>query len=1131
MSKSRPVPTAQQALAASPQLSVWVSANAGSGKTKVLTDRVLRLLLEGVAPHRILCLTYTKAAAAEMSVRIQNALREWVVTEDASLTEALRILLGATPDTAMLCRARKLFAQVVDHPEGIRIHTIHALCQSLLRRFALEAGVSPHFRLMGDQEASLLLEEAKHRFFAAQLNDADGTTLREAVRLVASHVSETTIHELLDTAITDRGKMAKVLALSPEMHREYLCQSLSLNPDFLQCSAEDLVKTFFRYDDLDLARWRLAYKAMMGGTPSTDIPIAEGLKYWMQSAKTEADAQKWCEKLLTQKQEIRKTLFTKKVFTAYPEIADILPQEATRAYHYTHTLLGKKSVALSQAAWLMIHAMLAIYHQLKLQRGLLDYEDLIAETSGLLSRPNVAPWVLFKLDGGIDHILVDEAQDTSRIQWQLVDALANEFFSGHSAGNNKRTLFVVGDEKQSIYSFQGADPTAFAEMKQYFAARIRAAEKPFENISLLLSYRSTAPVLQAVDAIFAQESTRQGVIQTESEILHTASRKEAGRVELWPLIAGEDEEDNEAYTLAEAKEYQPLAYQLLAEKIADTLSAWLNERRYLHGRKRTIRAGDIMILVRQRGPLFYALIRSLKSKNIPLAGADRLSLSGHIAVQDLLALAEFLLLPEDDLSLCCLLKSPLFCFSEEDIYTLCQGRESSVWAKLKQQTAEHFTHAVAKLSRWLDKVDYLPPYELFSMILEAEEGRIAFAARMGDEVQDPLSEFLSLALEYEQLHQPALQGFLQWFRQSDIEIKRDMEQTQDAVRILTIHGSKGLEAPIIILPDTTGTPVETPRLLVQPRPPCLFWNFSTTHLPESLKSLQEERKTAALYEYRRLFYVALTRAADELYIAGYQGKRAIPENCWYRMAESGLKPIMVENTDGIGVLSDEPATPPLSSTTTESASDLAENKVTPIPAWIKQPPPAEPIPPKPLIPSRPSVAEPDAEAPAPQFSALKRGKAIHLLLEIIPDIPEALRESSAQLLLQQHWPEGDAAAHSTVWHEVSAILHHPEFAEVFAKNSQAEVPITALVTEADGTPRIISGQIDRLRILPESILLVDYKTNRHIPQTPQTIPAFYKQQMTGYARALRAIYPHHTIRAAILWTSGPELMILDDLGL
>ncbi len=1125
--------TQQQKIAANPAHSVWVAANAGSGKTKVLTDRVLRLLLQGVPPHRILCLTYTNAAAAEMALRVQEKLREWVTLSETVLSSAIHNLTSETVTEKQILRARKLFAQVVDNPEGVRIQTIHSLCQSLLRRFAIEAGVSPHFRLMGDQETQGLLKEAQDRFYASQLGDAEGTAMKQAVRLAASYLSESVISDLLREIVSDRAALSKVIARGQQDYISRLTAALQV--ENFEMGEAELAQRHFVYTEAALQDLRRLLSHLVTSKAPTDQKLAKALEAWLHAECAADNIDTWLAAMLTQKNEPRSCkagqILTKAVLTNCPDALDIAAREVQHAMVFWQRRAALRMAKMSEAAWHIASGFIAHYHMLKNQRGLLDYEDLISLTAELLAKPSIAPWILYKLDGGIDHLLVDEAQDTSRIQWQLIDALATEFFVGESAVESHRTLFVVGDEKQSIYSFQGAEPAAFAEMKQHFATQIKAAEKQYEAVNLSLSFRSTQAVLQAVDAVFADPETQKGVAITEPRIMHSAHRTVAGKVELWPLIQGEESDEREAYTIPDRSTIPQLPEKLLAEKMAETIQRWLREKRILKGKNRPVHAGDIMVLVRRRGAFFNFLITELKKRNIPLAGADRMNLSDHIAVQDILALAQFLLLPEDNLNLACLLKSPLFGFSDEQLYQVCQPRphKSTVWNELRNQTEPFFIAAKTTLEHWLNKVDYLPPYEMLSLVLEAEGGRQQFASRMGEEVHDPLTELLALALDYEQLHQPSLQGFLHWFGQSKIEIKRDLEQSQQKVRILTVHGSKGLEAPIVFLPDTTTKPDEKERLIWNTDESLFFWNYSSPDAPEMVKTYRAHHNEKAMEEYRRLLYVAMTRAADELYIAGWRGKRDnVNDHCWYRLAERGLRTIATAKNiewqsemQEMLVLENEDAS--------LEASQANEQKITPeiskipLPAWVKTAPENEPFPPRPLIPSRPEMAEPATESPTLHPSNYQRGQAVHSLLEILPDMPEAQRHTAAKMLLTRHWPEATEAEAAQVVQEVLAILVHPEFAPVFAVGSQAEVPLTAMITQ-EGIPRILSGQIDRLCITPTEILVVDYKTNRNIPTAQENIPIYYRKQLEGYAAALSKIYPQHTIQTAILWTSAPLLM-------
>jgi ATP-dependent helicase/nuclease subunit A len=1148
--------TAQQRKAANPAHSVWVSANAGSGKTRVLTDRVLRLLLSGVAPHRILCLTYTNAAAAEMALRIQRQLAHWVVSEESVLQDALTQLLEQKPDAATMLRARRLFAQVLDAPEGIRIQTIHALCQSLLRRFTIEADVPSHFRLMEDQETRALFAEAKERLFLMPRQHEENSPLVRAIQQLAETISESLWNTAIWEIISDRAELETLLAKGLEHFQEGLVTLLGM--DYRHETEEALIKRHFTYTDTEISQLRALVPVLQSSDKPTDHKMAAALTRWLAWYPdiTDSVVEQWLTAMLTAADKQPRAVHHSSFITNYvvkkiPEAREWLGAEVARAVRFFTELVILRNAQMSESFWHIAAALLAIYETLKMQRGLLDYEDLIGKAGQLLTRSGLAPWVLYKLDGGIEHLLVDEAQDTSRIQWQIIEAIASEFFVGDSAAKAPRTLFVVGDEKQSIYSFQGAEPAAFAEMKQLFAQKIKAAQQGYEAVSLSLSFRSSAAVLRAVDAVFQTPEARSGVVQDAQEIQHQAKREVFGRVELWPLCVAEDEDERESWSIPDQHLIPQHAERILAEKIAHTIKQWLQEGRSLAGYNRAIEPRDIMILVRQRGAIFDFLIAALRRHHVPLAGADRLKLSEHIAVQDMLAFAQFLLLPDDDLNLACLLKSPLCGLTEAQLYTLCQGRTGTVWAELRRYQHGVFAEITQRLQQWLKEADYVPPFEMFSKVLEAEGGRKRFIRTMGEEANEPLNEFLALALHYETLHQPSLQGFWHWFGQANVEIKRDMEQSRNEVRILTVHGSKGLEAPIIFLADTTSLPQDKERVLWWESPSHhkgFLWSYASDEDSDIVKALKQQEKDKTLEEYRRLLYVAMTRAADELYIGGVASKKSkgkAPQGSWYHFIEKGMQALvnaqMAEVHQKITPEGEVLETIILADA--EEARDLAEKQVREaalphapnqpivsalptLPDWGLRAAPEEPLPPRPLTPSRPEGVEPAADSPRLEDVEIrKRGVILHRLLEILPTLPATQWEAAGKLLITQAMPRLEGATQQAWLAEVQAILQHPDFFPVFATGSQAEVPITATI-EQDGKPRVLSGQLDRLVVTETSVLVVDYKTNRSIPPSAAEIPPLYRQQLTSYAKALAIIYPQHEIKTAILWTAAPLLMPL-----
>ncbi|MBT7941905.1 MAG: UvrD-helicase domain-containing protein, partial [Alphaproteobacteria bacterium] len=717
-------------------------------------------------------------------------------------------------------------------------------------------------------------------------------------------------------------------------------------------------------------------------------------------------------------------------------------------------------------------------------------------------------------------------------QWDVIKALAGDFFAGEGAREGERTVFAVGDEKQSIYSFQGADPFMFGHTRDHFATGASDAGKTFAPVELVRSYRSTESVLKAVDAVFGNERAREGLTFDDKPINHIWARDgQAGLVELWPTIKP-----------GEAIEIKPWDAPLdrlpidspenrMAGRIADTIKDWLDNGEELPSAGRPIREGDIMILVRQRGSFAEKMVNTLKQRNIPVAGADRMVLTEQLAVMDLLALGRFLLLPEDDLTLAVVLKGPLFGFTDnDDLFPLAYQRPGTLWAALKAADNPKCLQAHKRLSELLGRADFMPPFEFYARLLGPEGGRRALLARLGQEADDPIDEFLNLTIDYEREHVPSLQGFLSWIEAGRTQIKRDLEQGHGEVRVMTIHGSKGLQGNIVFLPDTCSMPTarqESKLRWVNEPDPALLWAPSKDQEESRTAALADENSELRTQEYRRLLYVAMTRARDRLYIGGWEGSRKPGENCWYNLIEPAFKEIAedVESPLGEGVLrltnrqNAEPDGKPISDI-------LLADESPKTPQWAVSPPAPEPEPATPLTPSRLSQDdEPPVRSPfdGDDGARFKRGTLIHRLLEGLPALAPEKRARAAASYLGRPAHDLAPVQQAAIADEVLNVLENTEFAALFGPHSMAEVPVSGVI---EG--RIVSARIDRLSIGKDEISIIDYKTNRPPPLNPGEVAPAYLGQMALYRSLLRQIYPGRTVSCVLAWTDGPRLMSLPD---
>ena len=876
---------ANQARASDPSASAWVSANAGTGKTEVLVRRVLRQLLAGSEPQRILCLTYTKMAAAEMQNRLLKELAAWATMEDGTLRERLASLLGRAPGDAEAKAARRLFAQTLEAKGGLKIYTIHGFCERLLQRFPLEAEVTPHFAVLDEAEAVRLKGAAFDAVMARAAADRDGPLGQALAKIVAVTV-EDYFRKIVDTVLGRRGDLARMMALHEG------------DPDWTRCEERCLKRLFGLGEEVSEAELTtqladvladsdvealLAALEVNGEESRTDQELRDGL----QATRAASGAVRVAALrpiFLTDKNTPRRSVCSKTLRQAEPRLCAALDIAQGRFDRLATQRAQLACAEASAAVLLLADTIQAEYDRAKQSEAVLDYDDLILKTNVLLSRAGAAAWVLFKIDGGVDHILVDEAQDTNPKQWSIIERLAEEFFAGEGASDTLRTLFAVGDEKQSIYSFQGADPVRFGTVGRRFRAKAMAIEQTWNDVPLTLSFRSTEAVLKAVDAVFNKRPAAEGVIWHDGDIIehHAFRTGQAGLVELWPVVAETKIEPAEAFEPWNEDAVPPHAVDVLCQRIAGQIKAWLDKDEELESEGRKIKAGDILILVRRREPFTAPMIRALKREKIAVAGADRMQLLQQIAVMDLMALADVLLMPEDDLSLAVVLKSPMFGLNDDDLFELAFDRRTSLWNVLQAKAKENarFTEAAETLSRWLSRVDLTPPYEFFLELL-GESGqamRKRMLTRLGPEAAESLDEFLDLALGFDREAPPSLQGFVNAMRSTDVEIKRDMEQKRDEVRIMTVHGAKGLQAPIVFLPDTCmrprpqgasihllarhGVPPEEVGHIVWPA-----GGNALTHIEEA----KDLARKAELEEYHRLLYVAMTRARDRLYVCGWQG--------------------------------------------------------------------------------------------------------------------------------------------------------------------------------------------------------------------------------------------------------------------
>ena len=1131
---------------ADPRASAFVSANAGSGKTRVLVDRAARLLLAGAQPARILCLTFTKAAASEMQDRLYQRLGAWTIAPDDTLREELRELTGGAPD---LAQARRLFARALDTPGGLNVQTIHAFCERLLRNFPIEAGLDPGFIVLEEADAARLNQDARRDVAVAAARDPAGAAARAFEALAAAR-SDRAADAAFSWIIARRHSLSDLFevrgGLEPVLRA--LRARLGLPAD---ATAESIMRD--AWERTPKARLRGAASVMQSGG-KTDMERAAKLLSALAENDPEIAWPLYMQAVRTQKGErFSGGLCSKGVAESAPHVAELFGaretpgSECARIDTVQAHLKAARCADLSAATLTLGHAFIAAYEARKRRLRALDFTDLIHRARRLLTDSEARDWVLFKLDGGVDHILVDEAQDNSPEQWEIVGAAAAEFFTGEGVAQTLRTLFAVGDEKQSIFSFQGADPAQFRGARAHYAALAAEAGLTFNDPPLLTSFRSAPNILSAVDHVFTGEVAARlfaGEAQAGEPMQHLAHRADrTGVVELWPALPAADaaeDGDPAAPVDAPAPDSPPTALaRLIAQRIRDMIAGGASVHDKDEKRTRAVRAGDALILVRRRNAFFEEMIRQLKIAGLPVAGADRMRLTDQTAVKDLLALARFALLPEDDLSLAELLRSPFFqpaggepVITEQALFDLAQPRTGRLWTALRETADARFAEAKIVLGETLARVGVAAPYDFFSRFLNrlAPEGA-SFArrlyARLGPEAEDPIEEFLARALAHQRKGPPSLQRFLAEIEAEGAAIKREMEAARDEVRVMTVHGAKGLEAPVVFLPDTTSYKRRPGEGGLFEDAECgLIWSPRKEDDPPAAALLRADKEARDDAEYLRLLYVALTRARDHLIVCGWRmGPRngrnpegRIDEGCWHELVQAGLEragAIHCETPAGQGLMLG--VAPEAAQAETVIAGAVIA------PEWTRQMLAPERRArldaPSKLLTEEGEISAATSPLSGANAARYLRGSLIHKLLELLPLLPEGEREAAGRKWLGRR-AQIDAAAQEDVLAATLRVLAHPDFAQVFGPGSRAEVPIAGALPSGAR----VSGAIDRLVVTPADILVVDYKTNRPPPATIADTDPAYIAQMAAYRAVLESVFPGRAVRCALLWTDTPVLM-------
>lgn len=1124
--------TDEQRPAVDPGEVVWLSASAGTGKTQVLSARVLRLLLQPeVSPGQILCLTFTKAGATEMAARINEVLARWVRASEMELASDLKAI-GADFGPKSVAHARTLFAEVLDCPGGgLRIDTIHAFAQWLLAAFPHEAGLVPGTRAMEDRDRDLLLREVLADLLITAERENDAATL-DALAELSVRLGPDSVQGYLLRCASAREAWEGPGAWQPPMRANVL-RLLGLPSD----ACENDLAALCADEVFDVEALRCCLSAYSQWNGKKGLAGRAVIADWLSAAPAQR---------LAGLEDLHKVLFTQK-----DTVRDVAPLEKLESYFgpAAEAVLACSLAVRERRNLLALAAFLTptlelgrkfalAWDEAKARAGFIDFDDQIRQAAALLTRSDLGEWIRYKLDRRFDHVLVDEAQDTNAAQWRIIDALTGDFFAGQGAhGDKLRTLFVVGDYKQAIFRFQGTSPENFEKARR----RVKQAMTGLaENVVLLrrndlvrdlrelglgTSFRTAKAILHFVDMAIGWIGHAAFGLVDEPDA-HVGQDR-PGLVTMWQVVgapaASTDEIDEGD------EDWLARSDRQLADRIAQQVRTWMDEGYPLvKGAARRATAGDVMVLVRKRKELAGLIVARLHAAGVAVAGVDRLRLAAPLAVRDLMAALRFAAQPLDDLNLACLLVSPLIGWNQGDLLEYgYRGKGLTLWEHLRRERGGKVDAAMGQLLDLLRIADFEPPQALLHWLLTGPwQGRRKLVARLGSEANDPIDELLNAASAFAANEVPSLQGFIRWFDAGEGELKREATQGGDEVRVMTVHGSKGLQAPIVILADAADNPnssrsssldlddpaVDSERKIPLPA-------LSKDEKLGRLAEAEERTRAEEMQEHWRLLYVAMTRAEEALFIAGALGvreKEPAPDS-WYARLAGLFQPEEWVEDPLWGAHAEHGERPQID--VPPRVATIAQLPL--LPPWLEQMAPAEPRPPRPLAPSA-LGEELSADPPWPPGAgqaAARRGVLMHRLLERLPEVPEAGRAAAAQAWLARAASDLAAPARTEMAAAALAVLAERSWADLFSAQALAEVPIAATVGEG-----VIAGTIDRLLVEPERIRLVDFKTARRPPASLDEVPVAILRQMAAYVAALEVTYPGRRVEAALLYTQVPRLI-------
>lgn len=1107
--------------ASDPKLNIWVSASAGSGKTKTLIDRFLRLLLNNVAPEKILCVTFTKVAAAEMLNRIRATLGEWSIIEEEKLKHDLKHLTNIEPDSKTIKIARNLFNSFIDNQDKLQILTIHAFCQKLITKFPIEAGIKINSILMTDDQKLALIEEAKNTF----LNQYEGEIKEpKFITHLLENIHENTLDSLIERAI----HISNVSNFSTEqdLYSAKVSEILGISKD----NAEEKLKDAEELLSLEIGK---SLEKFISFSAENDIEIISAsirfIKNQELSFKSRISSLK--DAFLTKDFTPRSALLPKKIAILNEDVLESLKNIQNLVFEYHNVEMSKKTFYLTQGFLDLTYLFNSCYSKIKQKLGYIDYTDLINMSLKLLEDESISNWIESKLNSKISHIMVDESQDINLKQWQIIHTCLKDFFSTNK--DNPNTVFVVGDKKQSIYSFQGSSPELFSGMHKFIEKTAQNFDITLHNINFSKSFRSDPIVLNFVDKLFETISNKNRNYFCEDNLTHISNKNfEHASVEIWPLVVDvENKKDQDSYEwdISEGYKENYSPPKILANMIAKKIQTLLMNGEF--------KPSDFMILVRKRDSLTNHLIRALKEHNLPVSGIDRLLLNENIAIKDLLSFMQFKLLPEDDYNLACLLKSPIFSITEEELCILCQREDRSLWSNLKllYDNSDSFKKIHDTLEALLNNNTINTPYYFAAYCLDIRGYRSNFLSRIGMHIDEVLDEFINVCLEFEETNEPSLISFLHWFQNAKIEIKKEINNEAEEIKIMTIHASKGLQAKFIILPDTTTVPRNKSSIIFDQLNNVVLYNVSENHSYQ-YQAIIENIKLQTLQEYYRLLYVGLTRASQHLLICGNSRSKTIPELCWYEIARSTLKEVAQEidctelhgyknienqdssNDENLYFFSDSSVSYKVEKGAFEKKLHIQQKAYTNSdkPKFLSE---------KYITQDLYHKISPSTKAKEKNEdinNVLTLGTLIHKALEYFVSLKRTIQSNELQRFIAVY-KEKSIEVDLAQIENICTLIN--KFILPLTSGNQVHAELKIQKTyKIDSKNCILSGSIDLVVFGDQELHIIDYKTDKQVPKTSCEVDDKYIKQLALYKKVLAEKYTNHDIRCYLAWTTEPSLM-------